>query len=90
MKRKSLKSEYDNFTMYQVSGYVRYGQTVLSKRVWWKPWTWRRKSIFIGGEWEKREYTHAAPKFRLSPTSDFDGEIDSVSVRLIGDTPNGK
>ena len=87
MNRPSWKAEYDKFTMYRVTGEIRYGQTILSKRVWWKPWTWRREKIFVGGEWEKQDYIHAVPKvnFNIAPTSDFNGDFSDISIRQIDD-----
>ena len=85
MSKQSLKAEYDKFTMYQVTGNVRYGMIVLSRRVWWKPWTWRRKKIFVGEEWKKMNYTYAVPKqhINLAPISDFNGDFGDVSVRQV-------
>ncbi len=86
MKRRSLKAEYDKFTMYHVTGMIRNGTTVLSERVWWKPWTWRRKKVFIGGEWEKMDHTYAAPKgMTLLPITNFVGNIEDISVTEVED-----
>jgi len=84
-KRPSLKEHYDKHKMYHVTGRIRHGTTVLSKRVWWKPWTWRRKKIFIGGEWEKMDYTYAAPskEFVVLPTTVFTGSIDEVTIEEV-------